>query len=382
MQTPAALAGRIIILSQRQISVTTAAHTEGQYILVVDDIETNRQLLGQQLLRRGYRVASAEGGAQALSMLAEQDFDLVLLDIRMPDMDGLEVLRRIRASHSMLSLPVIMVTAEDQETSIVEALKLGANDYLVKPLRLQVTMARIAAQLSVGRLATIKDEVVRFASHDLKKPLLVMLDIAETLRRERQENGASPADEDELLGLLIQTGQNMQQVISGFLDQEALRQGDDETLSRPLDINQVVGKSLAANLDYAARKGIVLDQELASVLPRIRANEFRLCQVLDNLIGNALKFSPRDTRTVVRTGVDGDEVWVDVRDSGPGLRDEDFPKLFVEHAKLSNKPTGGEASSGVGLAMCKQLIALDGGTIGARNNPDAGTTFWIRLPSC
>jgi len=352
----------------------------GHHLLVVDDLESNRSLMRVQLQRQGYRVSLAASGEAALGMIARERFALVLLDIRMPGMDGLEVLQRIRASHSQLSLPVIMVTAEDQEQRLIEALRIGANDYLAKPLRLPVTLARIEAQLSVGRLATIQEEVLRFASHDLKKPLLVMLDIAETLQREHRQRGELPADSGELLELLIRTGHNMQQVISGFLDQEVLSQPNEAPLRRRLDLNAVAARSLQANLDYAERKGIELRSELGEPLPPVQANEFRLCQVLDNLIGNALKFSPRGTRTVLRSHSDGEFVILEVEDGGPGLSPGDFDKLFVKHARLSNRPTGNESSSRIGLAMCKQLIALDKGGIGARNNPDGGATFWIRLP--
>lgn len=350
-----------------------------RHLLVVDDVEMNRDLMTVQLKRRGYHITVAEGGPQALAAIAGQRFDLVLLDIRMPDMDGLEVLRRIRQSHSALSLPVIMVTAEDLEESIIEALHIGANDYLVKPLNLPVAVARIEAQLTLSRMAGIKDEVVRFASHDLKKPLLVMQDIAETLQREMAENGTLPADATELLELIVRTGKNMQRVISGFLDQEGLQQDPAAAVRCTLDINDVARRSVNANLDYAARKGIALSHRLTA-LPPVTANDFRLLQVLDNLIGNALKFSANGAATVVRTGAEGADVFVEVADTGPGLAEADFAELFVKHAKLSNRPTGNETSTGLGLAMCKQLVELDGGRIGARNNPAGGATFWVRLP--
>lgn len=350
------------------------------HLLVVDDVEMNRDLMSMQLTRRGYQITTAEGGPQALEGIDRQRFDLVLLDIRMPDMDGLEALRQIRQSHSALSLPVIMVTAEDQEESIIEALHIGANDYLVKPLNLPVAVARIEAQLTLSRMAGIKDEVVRFASHDLKKPLLVIQDIAETLQREIAENGVLPADAAQLLDLIVRTGSNMQRVIGGFLDQEGLQQDPAAAVRGALDLNDLARRSVNANRDYAARKGVALSHRLTA-LPPVVANDFRLLQVLDNLIGNALKFSPNGATTRVRTGVDGDEVFVEVTDTGPGLADSDFPQLFVKHAQLSNRPTGNESSTGLGLAMCKQFVELDGGRIGARNNPEGGATFWIRLPA-
>ena len=351
------------------------------HLLVVDDMETNRILMSKQLGRNGYAVTTADSGPQALDILEADEIDLVLLDIRMPNMDGIEVLSRIRNTHSALTLPVIMVTAENLDEVIVEALQAGANDYLIKPINVSVAIARIEAQLGLARLATIKDDIVRFASHDLKKPLMVMLDIADTLSDEIRTNQSLPDDGQELLDLLIRTGQGMQGVISGFLDQEVLRQDSEQPNYQPLDINKVALSSVECNLNYAAHKGITLTHKLADNLPRVTANEFRLLQILDNLIGNALKFCPRGSSVNVNSGIDINEVFVEISDNGPGLSEDDFPKLFTKHAKLSNQPTGDESSSGVGLALCKQLISLDDGSIGARNNPDSGSTFWITLPA-
>jgi signal transduction histidine kinase len=349
-------------------------------LLVVDDMEINRKLMSEQFARHGYVVTEAESGTQALQKIEEEAPDLVLLDIRMPEMDGIEALQRIRKTHSALALPVIMVTAEDLDEIIVEALQFGANDYLIKPMNVSVAIARIEAHLGLSHMATIKDDIVRFASHDLKKPLFVMLEIAQTLS---DKFAADPSEQDEtreLLDLLQRTGQNMQGVISGFLDHEVLRHDPEQRNYQPLDINKVVLCSLESNKNYSIHKGITLMHELAETLPMVTANEFRLLQILENLIGNALKFCPRGSSVNATTGVDDGEVYVEVSDNGPGLSEDDFAKLFTKHARLSNRPTGGETSTGVGLALCKQLVSLDHGSICARNNPDAGITFRITLP--
>lgn len=351
------------------------------HLLVVDDVEANRNVLRQQLERFGYQVSTVAGGKEALALLRQKAVDLILLDLRMPEMDGIEVLRAIREMHSRLSLPVVMVTAESRSDRMVEALKSGANDYLVKPLHMQTTLARIEAQLSLSRLAAIKDEMVSFASHDLKKPLLVMMDIAQSLQADLEGQGRLPDDASELLQLMVQTGENMQQVISGFVDHATRQQGDSESIRRYVDINPVAQRCINANKDYAVRKGVDLSIELGSELPLVNINEFRICQVLDNLIGNALKFSPRNTQTTVRTRAEEDGVVVEVVDTGPGLQESDFEHLFEKHAKLSNQPTGNEKSDGIGLAICKQLVTLDEGVIGARNNVAAGATFWVKLPA-
>jgi class 3 adenylate cyclase len=120
-------------------------------LLVVDDSEMNRDMLARRLVRRGYTVAAAEDGRQALAMIAAQQFDLIILDIMMPGLSGLDVLEDLRQRYAPSELPVIMATAKDQSDDIVLALKLGANDYVTKPLDFPVVLARVQTQLSLKR---------------------------------------------------------------------------------------------------------------------------------------------------------------------------------------------------------------------------------------
>jgi serine/threonine protein kinase/DNA-binding NarL/FixJ family response regulator len=120
-------------------------------LLVVDDNEENRDMLGRRLERKGFTVLTAEGGQQAVEMIAKQPVDLVLLDIMMPGMTGLEVLKILRAAAQTADLPVIMATAKTESADVIEALELGANDYVTKPLDFPVVLARVQAQLRLRR---------------------------------------------------------------------------------------------------------------------------------------------------------------------------------------------------------------------------------------
>jgi sigma-B regulation protein RsbU (phosphoserine phosphatase) len=128
---------------------------EAGAILVVDDVEANRDALARRLRRRGYDVTEAAGGREALERIADADFDLVLLDIMMPDMNGLEVLQAIRQTRSPIDLPIIMATSRAAGEDVVQALELGANDYVTKPLDFPVVFARVRAQLDLRR-ATLR----------------------------------------------------------------------------------------------------------------------------------------------------------------------------------------------------------------------------------
>jgi DNA-binding response OmpR family regulator len=118
-------------------------------VLVVDDIPENREVLARRLEKRGLRVLQAEDGQRALDLVDRDRPDLILLDIMMPGMSGVEVLERIRRKHSRFELPIMMVTGKDDSGSIVETLALGANDYVIKPVDFPVLLARVQAQLQV-----------------------------------------------------------------------------------------------------------------------------------------------------------------------------------------------------------------------------------------
>ena len=134
-------------------------------LLIVDDISDNRTILTRRFQRRGFDVVEAECGLTAIELIHKQSFDLVLLDVMMPGMDGIETLKRIRSQNSASALPVIMVTAKSESTNIVDALELGANDYVTKPVDFAVALARVNTQISRKRAV----ERVALANEELRK---------------------------------------------------------------------------------------------------------------------------------------------------------------------------------------------------------------------
>jgi signal transduction histidine kinase len=137
---------------------------------------------------------------------------------------------------------------------------------------------------------------------------------------------------------------------------------------------------LESNAEYAASKRIEVRQECPTEIPPVLADDKKITQVAQNLISNAIKFSPSDSRVAVRISVDDHRARVEVSDEGPGLTEDDLRRVFGKFSRLSNKPTAGEKSSGLGLHICKRLMEMQGGEIGVLNNPERGATFWISLP--
>ena len=349
-------------------------------ILIVDDAPGVTDVLVMKLQRDGYEAVIAATAEAAKRHLEAEDFDLILLDIRLPDGSGLDLLKQLRERRSLLDTPIIMVSGLDQTSDVVTALRSGANDYITKPFDLAVVVARIRTQLTVKRLKEMNDHFLRIASHDLKKPLLLVLDVARQLRKEVPPGTAMSEDAHQSLEFLIDSGEFMEDIIMDFLDADALRGQKMRITKHPTDFGAVVRQAVARNAPYAKSKNGELRMEFARDLPNIQADDARIMQVLENLIGNAIKFSPAGSTTVVRTRCESGWIVCEVADTGPGIPEPEMEQLFKRYARLSNAPTGGETSTGLGLSICRELVHLHGGEIGARNNTDRGATFWFRLP--
>lgn len=349
-------------------------------LLVVDDNEMNRDVMSRRLRREGYAVDVAEDGYQAMEMIKKTKYDLILLDVMMPGLSGFEMLPLIRHMYEVTDLPVIMATAKDQSEDIVEGLRLGANDYVTKPIDHPVLLARIQLHLKLKNLSQLKDEFIRIASHDLKNPLSTVM-MAAHIVRERVPPGATMQDQFyQMLQYIVKHSEEMQRIIRDFLDFQAMEDGALALTVASMNLNSIAQELYSENTGYAENKSINLAIQADPYLPEIQGDTGRVKQVGQNLVGNAIKFCPADANILIRTRKEDKNVVFEVIDSGPGLKPEDFPRLFSKYARLSNKPTGDEKSTGLGLAICKTMIELHGGTIGAFNNPDRGTTFWFKLP--
>jgi two-component system, sensor histidine kinase and response regulator len=349
-------------------------------ILVVDDNELNQELLVRRLRPENYEVSVASSGPEAIDMIDEEDFDLVLLDIVMPDMDGLEVLSIIRKTKSLVDLPVIIVTAKDLDEDIVSAFELGANDYVTKPLNMSIALVRIQAHVRLKRLAQLHKEFLGVASHDMKRPLALILDIMETLLEDPPDGITLTDSVSGTFSLVIKACQQMQSNITDYLDRHAIENGQIKLNKVPTDLNVLVRQVYDCQHESAGKKGVNISLNFDEQIAGIFVDQSRMTQVVDNLIGNAIKFSQPDTKTILRTRQDNGKVFFEVIDSGPGLSDEDLANVFEKFARLSAQPTGGEVSSGLGLSICKQIIDLHHGDIGATNREDQiGAVFWISL---
>ncbi len=363
-------------------------------ILVVDDDQGIRKILTTALKGDEFHVYEACDGLEALEIMKQDPPDLILLDVLMPRMNGLETLQAIRKGASRVELPIIMLTVLDQVEDVVQALEAGANDYVVKPSRIEILLARVQTQLALKRwhdqcqtaithlkrLDAAKDQFLQIAAHGLRNPLNIVMAGAALLSDMFAEIESADPEIERVIKMVEDSATTMQTIIDNYLDFQAIQAGQIELTLQDASLNDLVQTTVERFHDYAERKRICLSTELEPDLPSLRADPDRLSQAINNFVGNAIKFGPPDTHVIVRTSREGNALRFEIEDSGPGIPEDELPYLFEEFARLSNKPTGKERSSGVGLSISKHLIELHGGKVGAKSEVGVGSLFWFELP--
>jgi two-component system sensor histidine kinase/response regulator len=350
----------------------------------VDDIDRNLRLVGSILSDQRYEVLFAGSGDAALKSIAARPPDLVLLDLMMPGMDGLEVCKRLKSNPLTMDIPVIFLTAAHEVELAVKALDQGAVDFVTKPFNAPELLARVRTHVELKhtrdelhRIIVEKNELMSAVAHDLKNPIGALRFSALLLR-----DPLPPDAHGELVDGLVETCDGMLSFIQERLERSA-RESHAGTLKiQPIELDDVLTRIIQQNLPVASAKRSVIDLEMAAGIPvAVLADYHALCQVLDNLVSNALKFSPAGSRvklTVEQSG-EGAPVLIGVNDEGPGLTAEDAAHLFEPYRRLSARPTAGESSTGLGLNIARLLTERMGGTIGYDSLPGRGARFWIRI---
>ena len=374
-----------------------ASGTENGLLLIVDDVEANRDVLSRRLKREGYQIETAASGADALEMVHQSEFDLVLLDIMMPEMDGYEVLRQLKADPNTRPIPVIMISALDEIESVVRCIEMGAEDYLAKPFNKTLLRARIGASLEKKRahdrearlfsqletnyrrlqqLEKMRDDLTHMIVHDLRTPLSSLLAGLQTIPMVAP---LVPAQQ-ECFDIALRGGFTLLGMINDLLDISKFESGTLQLETAPLSIETLVAESWEQVASAAQMLEITLRHEIAADLPIVAGDGGKLRRTLVNLLGNAIKFSSPRSNVTVGARVVENEVLCWVRDRGEGIPPEAFERIFEKFGQVENRRAGRQMSTGLGLALCKLVVEAHGGRIWVESTLGQGSTFYFALP--
>jgi two-component system sensor histidine kinase/response regulator len=362
-------------------------------VLVVDDDAGNRDVLSRRLKWQGHDVTTASNGSDALKMMRETAFDLVLLDIMMPDMDGYEVLGHIKADERLLHIPVIMISALNELQSVVRCIEAGAEDYLSKPFNPILLKARIDSCLEKKRfrdretalyeqlqanyerlqeVEKLRDDMRNMIVHDLRTPLTAMIVGVEMLK----QDGALDAMQHEIVAIAAGGGKTLLGMINDLLDVEKMESGSARLQYDELFADVLVAGALdqVASLALAGENTLITD--IAPGLPVFAGDRNKLSRTLVNLIANAIKFTHGGTVTIAVTRDDNKSMRFSVRDTGEGIPSEAFEKIFEKFGQLDSRRVG----TGLGLAFCKLAVEAHGGHIEVGSTLGIGSTFSFSIP--
>jgi len=353
-------------------------------ILVVDDQVTNIQIVGSILGSLDHEIIPASDGATAFKRVALRKPDLILLDLLMPDMDGCEVCFQLKQNREWRDIPVVFLSAADDKDLIVRAFEVGGVDYITKPFNHAELISRVRTQLALKnardrlrQLAEDKDELLGILAHDLKNHVGGMKMSAELMQRQ-----IARFNDDRLNKLsdnILRSSSQLLAFVKEFLANAAADYGFVPKLG-PVNFSNTANNVIQQHHVAARQKNLELHTDLAPGDSMVLADASALEQVLDNLISNAIKFSPSGKKIGVSVKPVNGHVECIVRDEGPGFSDEDKARMFHRYARLSARPTGGEPSTGLGLSIVRKLVRAMRGDLALESNAGHGAKFTIQLP--
>ncbi len=372
--------------------VLAPAHAKGSRVLLVEDSRVYSQLVEDMLEETGsgFEVAQCRGIAEAAGLLVEDRFDCVLMDLGLPDAEGLTGMRRLLQLAP--AVPVVVLTGRDDDEVGLDAVKEGAQDYLVKarsdgPLiarairyaierkQVELELADRAAQIQA--FAERQRDFVASASHELRTPLTSILGYLEIVLEDEEGDFSQQRPHIEVA---YRNSRRLLSLVEDLLTVNKLESGnlgldlDDVPLADLLRAAEEVGMGLCA------RARLTLRMAPAPPATRVRADRARVIEVLDNLIGNAVKFTPQGGEVALETRVQPDHVVLAISDTGIGIAAEDLPNVFDRFFRSPDSVRMAIPGTGLGLSIARSLMELQRGDINVTSRVGVGTTFTITLP--
>lgn len=355
-------------------------------ILLVDDTIENLRLLAGMLSHRGLDVRPVSSAHDALQAIEHDPPALILLDISMPQMDGLELCAQLKSTPAYRDIPVVFLTALAETSHKVKGFAAGGADYITKPFQIDEVLARVNNHLALRRarvalaenlerlqqLERMRDDLVHMIVHDMRSPLAVMIANLGLMRTR------CDGDLAEMLDDVHHAANGLNRMANTLLDVSRLEEG-----KMPLDLSLCDLSTLAAevrdslaSLDAARYIGLSVPGSIY-----ITCDAGLVRRVLENLVSNAIKHTPTGGRLQIEIEAREDRARVAVRDEGPGIDPSFRDMIFDKFATATARNGRGYHSAGLGLAFCKLAVQAHGGAIFVETSSPRGSVFTFELPN-
>ena len=370
-----------------------AENLEDLQILVVDDSDSARRHIVSSLKELGIGIWEADDGITALERIRQDPdkIDLVISDLHMAKMNGDELCRRIRTDLMMKTLPVIILSVDNDKKTTIELFKAGATDYLYKPFIHEELLARIHAHLKQEKMKKVlkkniielqaldkmKNDFLAVCSHDLRSPLSGILGYTELLMLEIENKSHL-----ETLKDILSSGEELLLLINDILDLSRAEAERQEMGMAEIEPGEIISACIHSLEPAASLKHISLTMVNKIGKTQIMGNKSALSRIFNNLITNAVKFTPKGGQVSVTLKLQDDgSLAISVMDNGIGIPQNKIHDLFTRYSRVSRRGTAGEKSTGLGLAIAKELVQHHNGTITVKSREGKGSIFKVSFPT-
>ncbi|MEH2136367.1 hybrid sensor histidine kinase/response regulator [Nostoc sp.] len=351
-------------------------------ILLVDDEPDNFEVISGILYNSGYRLGYASSGVSALERLKKSQPDVILLDVMMPELDGIEVCCRIKANPNWKHIPIVMVTALNAKEDLARCLEAGADDFLSKPVSAVELRARIGSMLRIKQQydalkasLQVRSDMANMIVHDLRNPLSSILLSCEMLERAKL-----PEQYQTRINRIKIAEQQLRSLTESLLLMAKLESGKMILNLEEIELSRLVNTCITDMQAIAGQKMIQMIPDLPEIERPICADKLVMRRVLDNLLLNAIKFSPSKSQVTVQINYLDDLITqIRVIDMGVGIADELKQRVFEKYEIGTLMEDIHQV--GLGLAFCQMAIKAHGGRISVEDNQPKGSVILIKISS-
>jgi len=362
----------------------TLEQLQGSRIMVVDDSVTLRKRILEFMKIEGFETAEAGTGREVLPLAGEFHPDLILLDVIMPGMDGIEVCKQLRALKEYEQVPILMLTVKGSAYDIAEAFKAGANDYVRKPFGAEELLLRIRTHLKNRRLVKelekvgrIINEFIGMAAYDIRTPLTNILGLTQVIRNLPKDG---EQDRSFALDSMEAEGERILGLVNAMLDLSDIQSGRFTVVKEEIDLNLFLSDALRRANSLGISKGVSFQLEASHTTAIIPCDPHRIQQALDNLILNAIEHSPVDGSVTLKVYNQESQVCFEILDEGPGIPQEKLDKVFTPFFRDNTREDFTEGGVGLGLGISRKIIHEHNGGIGLKSTAQGGAAFYFTLP--
>ena len=355
-------------------------------ILVIDDDRAMRESCRRTFQKSEYRVSTAEDGATGLKKAKQIKPDIALVDLRMPGLNGIDVLDEIRKIDP--TIISIVITGYPSTEAAVEAMRMGAYDFVPKPFTPQVLRSVTQRGLETRRKALesaaiqqqkqeMKDLLISLVSHQLRSPLTAVQGYFELIL------GDFVTDPTEQRRMIKQAHKRIAGLIEMINDWLKMARVDSDEIQKgfeSVNLATVLVETVDFMQPLAKTKGLSLKLELSSDLLVVRGDKEILREVFSNLIDNGIKYTRQGGEVAVKTRENGESLFIDVADNGIGLSRADIPFVFEQFFRVKSDETREITGTGLGLAIAKKIVEAHAGSITVTSEPGQGSIFTVTLP--